>query len=306
MIKNKNIAINAAIDPLKISGIDVGEIRYVVRENSNAHLMLKPRVSPTSLLYVCDGTADDVQINLAISQSKGGTNSYVYVFPGAYSLTGAITMAGRSSMHLVGVNGYDMEVGCLGAAALTQTGAYQNVIMEAYGQLTGFQIINAAGYPAVTMADGKWRSNIHHNYFHMTQGTACSIIECLGSGMYAGNISHNRFMTWVGGAITSAISCYGATAATITNNWINNYSGTMDVAISCGAAAQMLIKDNVIGDCAGAGTITVGIALGSTGNLAIGNRCQMATGTAFSGGTANRSFVDNRDAYAGGATPVES
>lgn len=305
MIKNRNIAVGAAIDPLKIAGMDIGEVRYVVRTSSNAHKVLDPRVQG-SLLYLCDGTADDVQINQAITDSKGGTNSYVYVFPGAYSLTGAITMAGKSSMHLVGVNGYGMEVGCLGAAALTQTGNYQNVIMEAYGQLTGFQIINKAGYSAVTMADGKWRANIHNNYFHMTQGSACNIIECLGSGMTAGNISHNRFMTWVGGSITSAISCYGATAATITDNWINNYSGTMDVGISCGAGAQMLLKDNIIGDCAGAGTITVGIALGTTGNIPIGNRFQMATGSAFSGGTANRSFVDNRDAQAGGETCIES
>ena len=304
MIKNRNIDPLAGIDPMKINGSNIGEARYVVRANSNAHNLLSPRVSST-LLYVCDGTADDVEINAAISESKGGTNSYVYVFPGAYSLTGAITMSGRSSMHLVGVNGLGMDVGCVGAAALTQTGAYQNVIMEAYGELTGFQIINKAGYAAVTMADGKWRSNIHNNYFHMTQGTACNIIDCAGSGMSYGNISHNRFETWVGGSITSAITCAGATAVTISNNWINNYSGTMDTAINTGAGAQCLIVDNIVGDGSGAGTITVGIAFGA-GTTVVGNRCQLPTGTAFTGGTANRSFVDNRDAYAGGETCIES
>ncbi len=305
MVKNRNIDKNAGIDPFKINGFGFGEARYVVRTNSNAHVLLAPRVS-SELLYLCDGTADEVEINQAISDSKGGTNSYVYVFPGAYALAAAITCAGRSSTHLVGVNNLGMDVGCVGAAALTQGGSCQAVIMEAYGELTGFQIINKAGYAAVTMADGKWRANVHNNYFHMVQGTACNIIDCAGSGMTAGNISHNRFMTWVGGAITSAISIYGATAATITDNWINNYSGTMDVGITCGAAAQVILKDNIIGDCAGAGTITVGIALGSTGNIPVGNRFQMETGSAFSGGTANRSFVDNRDAYAGGATPIET
>jgi hypothetical protein len=305
MILDRNIAVGAAIDPLKIANMDVGEVRYVVRENSNAHKILYPRVK-RGLLYVCDGAADQVQINQAISDSKGGTNSFVYCYPGAYSLTGAITLASRSSIHLVGVNGYDMRVGCLGAAALTQTGAYENIIMEAYGQVTGFQIINKAGYSAITMADGKWRANIHNNYFHMTQGTACSIISCAGSGMSHGNISHNRFETWVGGSITSAILCAGSTAATITDNWINNYLGTMDTAIDCGSGAQMMLIDNIIGDNAGAGTITTGIALGSNGNIPVGNRFQMATGTAFTGGSANRSFVDNRDAYAGGATPIET
>jgi hypothetical protein len=306
MIRNRNIAQDAAIDQSKIIGSAVGEVRYVCKSGSNAHAMLLLRV-PGELLYVCDGTADEVQINQAISDGKGGTNSYVYVFPGAYTLAGAITMASRSSTHLVGVNGLGVDVGCVGAAALTQGGAYQAVIMEAYGELTGFQIINKAGYSAVTMADGKWRANVHNNYFHMTQGSAADIIQAVGSGMSHGYICNNRFETWVAGAITSAISVAGAVSATISNNIIVNYSGTMDVGINLGNSVQCVAMGNIVSDCGGAGTITDGIAAGTpTGNVLVNNSLGLPTGSGVSGGTANRTFVNNRDAQAGGATPIES
>jgi hypothetical protein len=194
----------------------------------------------------------------------------------------------------------------MGAAALTQTGNFANLIMSPYSEVTGFQFINKAGYSAITIADGIWRCNIHHNYFHMVQGAAANIIYAAGSGNTAGTISNNRFMTWVGGAITSAINTYGATAEIIEKNYISNMSGTMDCAINCGAAAQMIVKDNVISDCGGAGTITLGVEMGSASNCAIGNRFALPSGSAFNSGTANRTFVDNRDAQAGGATPVET
>jgi hypothetical protein len=175
--------------------------------------------------------------------------------------------------------------------------------MEAYGELTGFQIINKAGYPAVTTT--AWRPNIHNNYFHMTQGTACNIIEATGQGMSHGYITRNRFSTWVSGAITSAISVANGTGCTIADNWINNYSGTMDIGINTGIGAQQIIADNVVSDGGASGTITVGIAV-AAGSTVVGNRIQLPTGTGLSGGTADRSFVLNFDAENGGATAIES
>lgn len=252
-------------------------------------------------------TGDGAAIQTAIDASKGGRNDYIFVLTGNYNLTAALTMAGKSSLHLVGVNGMGVEVGSLGAAALTQTGSYENVIIEAYGEVTGFQFINKAGKSAITMADGKWRANVHNNYFHMVQGTACSIISGTGTGFTHGFISNNRFQTWVGGAITSAIALATGNSVTISKNSIVNYSGTMDVAINLGGGVQNIAIDNLISDCGGAGTITNGINAGTpTGNVVIGNRIALPTGTGVSGGTANRTFVDNRDAQAGGAVVIET
>ena len=289
----------------------MGKTFHVCKSGTNAYAYLSALYPVDSdgvtRVYAADGTADEVEIQAAIDAAKGGTNAYVFVYPGAYTLAAAITMAGKSSLHLVGVNGGGTDVGCVGAPALTQGGAYAAVIMEAYGELTGFQIINKAGYSAVTMADGKWRANVHNNYFHMTQGTACDIISGAGTGFSHGFICNNRFQTWVSGAITSAITLGAGNSVTISGNSIVNYSGTMDVAISLGSGVQNLAIDNLISDCGGAGTITNGINAGDpTGNVVIGNRIALPTGTGVSGGTANRTFVDNRDAQAGGATPIET
>lgn len=252
-------------------------------------------------------TGSGAAIQSAIDAAKGGRNDYIYVLPGSYQLTAALTMVGKSSLHLVGVNSGGVEVGTVGASLLQQTGNYACLIMEAYGEVTGFQFINKAGYSAITMADGKWRANVHNNYFHMVQGTACSIIAGAGTGFTHGFICNNRFQTWVGGAITSAILLGTGNSVTIAKNSIVNYSGTMDVAISLGGGVQNLAIENIISDCGGAGTITNGIDAGTpTGNVVIGNRIALPTGTGVSGGTADRTFVDNRDAENGGAVVIET
>lgn len=255
-------------------------------------------------------TGNGAAIQSAIDASKGGRNDYIIVLPGSYQLTAALTMVGKSSLHLISANDQSIPSGGIGAALLQQTGAFECLKMEAYGEVAGFQFINKAGYSAITMANGKWRANVHNNYFHMVQGTACSIIQGSGSGFSHGFISRNKFQTWVAGAITSAISVNGSglVGVTIDNNQIINYSGTMDVAISLGSSCvQSIVLDNLISDCGGAGTITNGIDAGTpTGNVIVGNRIALPTGTGVSGGTANRTFVDNRDAQAGGATPIET
>ena len=289
----------------------VGNVYYVIQKSKafyNTFIASHQMTYQDGSVAVYGDDGDGLGIQAAINACKGGRNDYVLVGTGNYNLTVALTTSGKSSVHLIGVNGVGCEVGTVGASALTQTGAYENVIMEAYGELAGFQIINKAGYSAVTMANGKWRANIHNNWFHMVQGTACNIIETAGSGMSYGTIANNRFQTYVGGAISSAIYLAGPTACQISGNWINNSSGTMDTAINLYAGVQNLIIDNMISDCTGAGTITNGVTLGAgaSGFTAVGNRFVMPTGSAFSGGTANRTFCQNFDAQAGGETAIES
>lgn len=316
-IFNRNVDINGILSAYGISSpslnSSIGNVYWVIPLSKafyqtfvNSHQVTYPDGS----LSVYTDTGNGLAIQAAIDASKGGRNDYIIVLPGSYQLTAALTMVGKSSLHLISANQQSIGAGGIGAALLQQTGAYECLKMEAYGEVAGFQFINKAGYSAITMADGKWRANVHHNYFHMVQGTACSIIQGSGSGFSHGYISNNKFQTWVAGAITSAINVNGAglVGVTIDNNLIVNYSGTMDVAISLGSSCvQSAVIDNIISDCGGAGTITNGIDAGNpTGNFIIGNRIALPTGTGVSGGTANRTFVDNRDAQAGGATPIET
>jgi hypothetical protein len=294
----------------QVAPADGGNVYYVLQSSK----AFAPSFIADHQKFYSDGSAQLVLdsgngagIQAAITACKGGRGDYIFVGTGSYQLTSALTLAGKSSVHLVSVNTQSVKYGAVGPALLQQTGNFACLIMEAYCEVAGFQFINKAGYSAITIADAKWRPNIHNNYFHMVQGTACSIIASAGSGMSHGYICNNRFNTWVAGAITSAIVLPGAVSATVAENMIVNYSGTMDNAIDMGSSVQCVVIDNVISDCGGAGTITNGIAIGNpTGNVAVGNRVGLPTGTAFSGGTANKSFVDNRDAQAGGATPVES
>jgi hypothetical protein len=258
-------------------------------------------------LAVYTDPGDGTGIQAAINACRGGRGDYIIVGTGSYQLTTALTLSGKSSVHLLAVNGLTSGIGTVGAALLQQTGDYQCLILEAYDEVAGFQFINKAGYAAITMADGKWRPSVHNNYFHMVQGTACTIIQGVGTGFTHGFICNNRFQTWVSGAITAAIALATGNSVTIQGNSIVNYSGTMDKAIDLGGGVQNLAVENLISDCGGAGTITLGIDAGTpTGNVVVGNKIALPTGTGLAGGTADRTFVQNYDAENGGATPIET
>lgn len=290
----------------------IGKIFHVAKAGSNAWNYISavyPQVDADGVqrLYSCDGTADEVQLQAAIDAAKGGTNAYIFVYPGAYTLAAVVTLSGKSSVHLIAVNGGNVGCGASAAALLQQGGSAACLALESYAEVTGFQFINKAGYPAITMATGKWRPNVHNNYFHVVGGTACNIIEGAGTGFSHGNISNNRFQTWVGGNFTSYINIAGSNSVLVEKNVMIQYSGTTDCGIQCGAGVQNIISDNIITDCGGAGTITVGIDLGgATGNTAFGNRIATLSGRGFANGTANRSFVSNYDSTSGGATPIET
>lgn len=284
-----------------MGGVGIGNVYYVWHTSKIAIMkdMLRRYgeeryADGSKILHQDDGSGDGILA--AIAACKGGRNDYILVGTGNYNLTEPLDLSGKSSIHLIGINGGGCEVGTLGAAALTQTGNYANVIMEAYGELTGFQIINKNGYSAVTVAAGKWRSNVHNNYFHMVGGSAINIIDATGElAMSYGSISYNRFTTWVGGNLTAAIKVGTGTGVDIIKNIITQYSGTMDFGITQ-AGAQCIVKDNVVSNCGGGGVITVAIQIHSKSS-AISNRLSVGSG-ALSGGTSDKSFVDN----IGGAT----
>jgi hypothetical protein len=290
----------------------IGKVFHVARNTSNAWAYINdlyPAYDDDGVqrVYGCDGTADDVQLQAAIDAAKGGTNAYIFVYPGAYNLTALVTLSGKSSVHLIAVNGGNVGIGASGAALLQQGGNFACLALESYAEVSGFQFINKAGYPAITMATSKWRPNVHHNYFHVVGGTACNIIEATGTGFSHGSISHNRFQCWVGGNFTSYINISGSNSVLVEKNVIIQYNGTTDYGILMGSGVQNIALDNIITDCGGAGVITVGIDLGgATGNTAIGNRIATLSGRGVAGGTADRSFVDNRDSTSGGATPIET
>lgn len=253
-------------------------------------------------------TGDGAQIQAAINACKGSRNDYILVMPGTYTLTAAITLAGKSGVHLIGVNGAGYDVGATSSVYLIQSGNFQNVIMSANSELTGFAIKNKAGYSAVTVPASIFSTNIHNNYFMMVQGAAINIIDCSAAASNKmGRISNNRFYSEVSGALTSVIWVTEGYAVDVCNNEITiSGAGTVDAGI-VNLSTGGLTNYNIVSEGGGIGSavITVAITIDDAGT-AIGNRCAVGTGKGLGGGTAEESFIDNRDASSGGATPIQT
>ena len=160
-------------------------------------------------LYLDPGTG--AGIRNAIAACKGGRGDYIVVGTGAYTLTTAITLAGKSSVHLIGVNGLTCEIGSSGAAALTQTGDFPCIIAEAYCEIAGFQLVNHPAYPAITVPANIWRVNIHNNTIWGGGAGACHYIDASAAAAAThGYICNNRFSI-TGNSHTSLCNKKGGT-----------------------------------------------------------------------------------------------
>jgi len=258
---------------------------------------------------------DGSGIQAAINACKGGRGDYIIVGSGAYQLTAAIDLTGKSSVHLLGLNGQTLDVGSLGAALLQQTGNFEIVKMEAYCELAGFQLINKAAYAAVSCAAGKWRPTVHHNYFHMVgdAGGANNLVDwSTSTSGVSGRIYRNKFTTWVGAALNAAINVGLGTGIDVVDNQIVASATAMVLANgiinqSIGGVTARNIVSEAGGDgvASNGGTVTKAIVVNACGTV-VDNRCAVGTGQGLDGGTADHSFVGNLDGENGGATPIET
>ncbi len=287
----------------------VGNVYFVGRSTATAQFdawarrWAKTRYADGSWAFHSDpGTGAGIQE--AITGSTGSFNNYIWVAPGTYTLAAALTSIGKSGIHLFAVNSGNMDVGATTSVYLIQGGNYACLITAANMEIAGFAIKNLAGYAAITIPASIFSNDIHHNYFMMVCGSACSIIDASASvANKMGRVHHNRFYTEVSGNITGAITLAAGYAQDACYNVITlGGVGTMDYGIynpSTGGDTSY----NIVSE--GPGTITSGIIIGVNGS-AVGNNCAVVSGRGLAGGTAERSFVNNRDGASGGATPVQT
>jgi len=297
----------------------VGNV-YIINNTSSIYLpsaLFQKRYGKTryedGTQMLWNDAADGVQLQAAITASTSGWNNYFLVSPGNYNLEAAITLAGKAQQHLVAMGQADMDVGAIGSAALTQTGDFVGVTMEAYGELTGFQIINKDGYAAVDIPNNVWRPVVHHNYFHMVGGSDINIIDATSSAAcVSGSIHHNKFSTWVSGVLNAAIAVGLGTGVNVSYNQIVAHSTAMvlDYGIFNNSVGGMTDENKISeggGDGLGTygGTVTVAVYTHESGT-AINNRTAVGTGQGLAGGTGSHSMVDNRDGHAGGDAAIET
>lgn len=298
--------------------LGIGNVYFIGRTGSTSQF------SNFSQRYVgttfTDGTkmfwedaGNGVQLQAAITASLGGFNNYFITAPGAYSLTTALTLRGKSNSHLIAANQGDYDCGAPGSSLLQQTGSYVGVKMEAYCELAYFQLINKDGYAAVEVENNIWRPTIHHNYFHMVGGSDINLVDASSSAAcVSGSIHHNKFTTWVSGVLNSAICVGYGTGIRVCDNEILASSTAMvlDYGIYNDSIGGLTAR-NIVSECGGdgvasnGGTITVAIYVNASGT-AVDNRCAVGTGQGLAGGTASHTFVNNKDGEAGGATPIET
>lgn len=290
-------------------GMAVGNAYYVIPTNKAYYtdFMTNQRVYSDGSSMIYPDPLDCTGILAAIVACKGSRNDYIFVMPGAYTQAVAISLVGKSGVHLIAVNGQGRDVGATDSVSVTylnHTGAYENFILSANSELAGFLISNATGYSAITVPASILATNIHHNHFAMVQGAAINIIDCTASvSNKRGRIHHNRFYTEVAGNLTAAINCAGGYAQDVCDNEISfANTGTIDYGIFNDSTGGITAR-NIVSE--GNATVTNAIAINANG-CAIDNRCAVVAGRGLAGGTASRSFVNNRDGAGGGATPIET
>jgi hypothetical protein len=330
MARRENFSVNNLVvgtinGMLPAGGIGVGNV-YIVCSKSDTAVYndLNTRFSGLSypsgnkVFYPATALTADVAIQEALDACVSNRNDYVVVWPSDsnYSITNTLTMS-KKAVHLICPAGLGVDFPVGNTARLKAITAAMNVIAISNQavEVAGFYIKNYTALAAITLSAAAHAPNIHHNAFMMVwSGTPAAIITGAGAGGAWGSIQNNWFISETGTSITAAVAAIAiqaaATGCRVCKNEVTiGDNNTATIGIS-NAAIKGHTDFNVFSDCysSGAqpkGTFGACIQIGEAA-CAIGNRGAVATTTLLAGGTANKSFCDNKDAQAGGAVEVES
>jgi hypothetical protein len=284
----------------------IGEVFHVCRVDAD-YAWLQQRVE-SDHLFKAGGSTQIKAFQDAIAQCVSYRNDYIIVHDGPYAIDNMIDLSALCSVHLIGANGLRSRVGSPGGAFIVQSGAYPTVKLGSWCEIAGLQLWNASGQNTV-YANVMQGMNIHHNFIRMIglAGVTSGINLAGGYGSNYNRVEFNKLIHYAGAAARAAIEVGLGTGQDVCDNEIIVYgSAVYDYGIiSMSPGGQ--VNDNKVSDCGGDGTITCGVYTRTTkGSVVIGNRLQLPTTTGVDGGTANRTYVDNRDAQAGGAVVVET
>jgi hypothetical protein len=299
-------------------GIGVGNVYYVCNTTSTsayADLVTKfanqTYSDGSAILYPHTASASAVTTNglkNALAATVEDRNDYVIVVGAnnTYYIDEALAM-NKKNVHLVCPAGLGNEIGATNAARIQQITASTAIIAvsDSSIEIAGFYLKNINATAAITIANGSYAMNIHHNTFPLiwTSGAQTGSIVCSGDGGAWGSIERNWFVSQSGGACTCASGVIqvqaAATACRVKHNEIT-IGDTQIATIGISNAAVKGHTDfNIFSESGGSGvadggTITNCISINTSG-AAIGNLCAVATGHFATGGTASISFCENYD-----------
>jgi len=305
MIKNRNIAIDAAIDPSKIVNLGMGEVFYVAERGSAAHQWLDKRV-PSDHLFDHVSTSSAVTVNglkNAVAACSSGRNDYVVVMPSTstYYIDELLSLS-KVGMHLIGASNNATDYGSKNNIRIQQIGSALAIMEITAGgiEVAGLYLKNISTYAHITVPTtstvSAWGLNIHHNTFvSRSSTTSLPMLDCNGDGAAYSEISYNWFQSQVtGGSFTAGVIDVEAAAAktTVAHNLIQAADNTYAYGIR-NKSAHSLVAYNVITEDLGTVEVAISVAAGCS---IIGNRCAVATDH-FSDGSATTGvgYADNMD-----------
>ncbi len=268
---------------------------------------------PHDGFLLCDGTADEVEINKAVGYLTAMGGGSLWLTPGTYNLAAAVVMA--SNVILITAPGTILRRNCndYGITAVGSSGTHlENIMIVGGGKIicddtNNKEAIRCDYVDKLTITDltiedaGKYGIYVAHSTLITISGnsikdwnTADAVAAANIAGIYVdssatGTIERN-VLDCAGNTITNS-SHYGiyvlsgsigfiCSRNTITHLYSDLRS---DVAIYC-AANESDVSNNIINDitCSNAGNAAIGILVGSNRNRFTANRVQACANSADS------------------------
>lgn len=297
--------------------LGVGNVYHVVNTTSSSYAELnkrfgKMRYSDGSYAFCPHTSTASVVTTNGLKTALGYTvedrNDYVIVYPSNGTLyIDEVLALDKKGVHIVCPAGLGNEIGATNAACIQQITASTAIfaVTDAAVEIAGLYLKNINGTAAITLGTSAYAPNIHHNTFPLiwTSGAQVGAIVATGDGGAWGTIERNWMVSQSGGACTCAAGVIvipaAATACRVRYNEITIGDTQIATIGISNAAVKGRTDYNLFSESGGAsvsdgGTITNCISISVSG-AATGNRCNVGTGQALSGGTASHSFNDNMD-----------
>lgn len=292
-------------------GLGVGNIYYVIKTTEAFYPTF---IEDHEVAYRDGSSSIHNTIQSALDACVECRNDYVVVMPSDsdYDLTTALTLT-KKSVHLIAASVF-YETGCNNAVRVHQTGAYPiAVVSDSAVEIAGFYFKNYATKGGIIIANSSYGLSIHHNYFAMNLDGATNepmlgpyISNTGGDAGAWSTVEKNFFQSQAGGSATiAAIIRFNApaTGTRVQHNDIQigdtNNTATVGVQVD---SEKGIVSDNnfyAAQTATGAGVFTHAISV-AAGGCAFGNRANVADSEIVTGGTDEKSFVNNQNSVAGG------
>lgn len=300
-------------------GLGIGNIYYVIKESEaffDQFMADNEGEYGDGSQIVHTDSGDGASIQSALDATVANRNDYVVVNPSQsdYDVTSTLTLT-KKAVHLICPGGLGNKVGATNAARIHMTSDLPLMTLsDSSIEVAGLYFKNFSNNSIMQLESASYALNVHNNNFLWTAASSGAVpivdnqITATFDGGSWGTFESNWFANVAGGSATVA------KLFRIHGNCKNLRIKYNEFTLSDAITVTVGIDNQAVGgrvdynDFSGDGTTAVWTNCVNliTKASAIGNRFAVGTGQAFSGGTADANFSDNRDGLNGGEVMVEA